>query len=205
MTLTLMGKGDTMRLPKIFVFSLFAAVCLASFPVDTFAQGDGPRPSLAATVSQRLGTDTDITIAYSRPGVKGRVIWGELVPHGLAEGNRYSDNKPFPWRAGANENTTFETTGDLMVEGQRLPAGKYSIHMIPAEGTWTVIFNKTNDAWGSYTYDEAQDALRVTVTPVDAPHQEWLAFGFDELAGTSATVFLHWEELKVPVRIETAN
>jgi hypothetical protein len=194
-----------MRLPKIFVSSLFTAVCLVSFPIDSFAQGDDPRPSLAATVSQRLGTDTEITVTYSRPGVKGRVIWGELVPHGLAPGNSYSDNKPFPWRAGANENTTFECTGDLLVEGQRLPAGKYGIHMIPTGSTWTIIFNKTNDAWGSYSYDEAEDALRVTVTPVAAAHQEWLVYGFEDLAGASATAYLHWEELKVPIRIALAN
>jgi len=200
-----MGKGDAMKLPKIFVFSLIAAICLVSFPIDALAQGDGPRPSLAATTSQRLGTDIDITVTYSRPGVKGRVVWGELVPHGLAAGNQYSDNKPFPWRAGANENTTFENTGDLLVEGQSLPAGKYSIHMIPTESTWTIIFNNTSDAWGSYGYDEAEDALRVTVTPVAAPHQEWLSYGFENLAGTSATAYLHWEELKVPVKIELAN
>lgn len=194
-----------MRLPRILVSSLFIAFCIAIIPSDAFAQGDGPRPSLAATVSQRLGVDTDITITYSRPGVKGRAIWGELVPHGLAPGNRYSNDNPYPWRGGANENTTFETSGDLMIEGQRLPAGKYSIHMIPTESTWTIMFNKTNDAWGSYTYDEAQDALRITVTPVSAPHQEWLAYGFGELAGTSATAYLHWEELKVPFSIEIAN
>ncbi len=205
MTLTLMGKGESMRLPKILVLSLFAAFCLASFPVDSFAQDDAPRPSLAAAVFQRLGVETDITVKYSRPGVKGRVIWGELVPHGLEPGNRYSDNKPFPWRGGANENTTFETSDHLMVEGQPLPAGKYSIHFIPSETTWTVIFNHTNNAWGSYTYNEAWDALRVTVTPVAAPHQEWLMYGFENLAGTSATFFLHWEELKVPVSIELAN
>ena len=194
-----------MLLRKTHVFSIIAFVCLASFPLSAFAQDDGPRPSLGATVSQRLGTETDITIQYSRPGVKGRTVWGDLVPHGMAEGNDYSNGNPIPWRAGANENTTFETTGHLMVEGQRLPAGKYSVHMIPTESTWTIMFNHTNDGWGSYTYDEAWDALRVTVTPVAAAHQEWLLWGFDDLAGTAATVYLHWEELKVPIKIELAN
>ena len=190
---------------KYHLYSIIAVIGLAVFPLTAFAQDDGPRPSLGATVSQRLGTETDITIQYSRPGVKGRTVWGDLVPYGLAPGNRYSNDKPYPWRAGANENTTFETTGHLMVEGQRIPAGKYSVHMIPTESTWTIIFNHTNDAWGSYTYDEAWDALRVTVTPVAAPHQEWLLWGFEDLAGTASTVYLHWEELKVPFKIELAN
>jgi hypothetical protein len=199
-----MGKGETMKLSRIHSYSLLAVFCLASFPMSAVAQ-DGPRPSLMATVSQRLGTDTDITIVYSRPGVKGRVIWGDLVPYGLAPGNNYSNGNPFPWRAGANENTTFETTGDLLVEGQRLPAGKYGVHMIPTESTWTIIFSNKNADWGSFSYDETQDALRVTVTPVAAPHQEWLMFGFDDLAGTSATAYLRWEKLKVPFRVELAN
>jgi hypothetical protein len=194
-----------MLLRKTHVFSMIALACLVSFPLTAFAQGDGPRPSLGATVSQRLGTETDITIQYSRPGVKGRTVWGDLVPYGLAPGNSYSNDNPFPWRAGANENTTIEFGSDLLVEGQRLPAGKYGIHMIPTQSTWTIIFSKQNDIWGSYTYDQAQDALRVTVTPVEAPHQEWLLWGFEDLAGTASTVYLHWEELKVPIGIELAN
>lgn len=193
-----------MSLPKILTCSLFPVFCLANFPVYSLAQ-EGPRLSLMATVSQHLGTDADITIAYSRPGVRGRVIWGDLVPHGMAPGNEYSEGKPFPWRAGANENTTFENTSELLVEGQRLSAGKYGLHMIPSESTWTIIFSNKNAEWGSFSYDESEDALRVTVTPVAAPHQEWLVFGFDGLAGTSATAYLHWEELRVPFRIELAN
>ena len=193
-----------MPLSKIRFYSLLAAVCLLALASGVSAQ-DGPRASLMATVSQRIGTDTDITVTYSRPGVKGRVVWSELVPHGMSEGNNYSDGKPFPWRAGANENTTFESTSDLMVEGQRLPAGKYGVHMIPSETTWIIAFSRTNDAWGSYSYNEADDALRVTVRPVAAPHQEWLLWGFGDLAGTSATAYLHWEELMVPFRVELAN
>ncbi|MFC1640358.1 DUF2911 domain-containing protein [Gemmatimonadota bacterium] len=193
-----------MSLPKIHTCSLLAVFCLASFPMSSLAQ-EGPRLSLVGSVSQRLGTDTDITIVYSRPGVKSRAVWGELVPYGLAPGNEYSEGKPFPWRAGANENTTFENTSDLLVEGQRLPAGKYGLHMIPTESTWTIIFSNKNAEWGSFSYDESEDALRVTVTPVAAPHQEWLVYGFENLAGTSATAYLQWEELKVPVRIELAN
>lgn len=166
------------------------------------AQQGKVRASLKASVTQRLGVDTDITIDYSRPGVKGRKIWGELVPYGLAPGNKYSNEKPFPWRAGANENTTIEFNHDLLIEDQPLPAGKYGIHMIPSEKDWIIIFSNNNSAWGSYSYNEEEDALRITVTPVEAPHQEWLRYGFDDLAGTAATAFLHWEKLKVPFKIE---
>ncbi len=161
--------------------------------------------SLKASVTQRLGTDVDITIEYSRPGVKGRKIWGALVPYGMAPGNKYSENKPYPWRAGANENTTIEFNKDVLIEGKPLPAGKYGIHMIPGEKEWIIIFSKNNSAWGSFAYKQEEDALRVTVTPVKAPHQEWLVFGFDDLAGTSATAYLHWEELKVPFKIKLAQ
>ncbi len=163
------------------------------------------RASLKASVMQTLGTDGMITIEYSRPGVKGRQIWGELVPFGMAPGNKYSENKPYPWRAGANENTTFETNKDLLVEGKPLPAGKYGIHMIPGEKEWTIIFSKNSSAWGSFAYKQEEDALRITVAPVKAPFQEWLEFGFDDLTGTSATAYLHWVELKVPFKIQLAQ
>ena len=190
----------------------FTCICFLIFlsfiftiPSSVQAQGDKIRKSLKASVTQRLGTDTDITIDFSRPGVKGRKIWGELVPFGLAPGNKYSNDKPYPWRAGANENTTIELNKDLLIEGQKLPAGKYGIHMIPSEKDWIIIFSKKNAEWGSFSYDEKEDALRVTVTPVKAPFQEWLTYGFDDLNGTSATAYLHWEELKIPFKIELAD
>ena len=138
----------------------FTCICFLIFlsfiftiPSSVQAQGDKIRKSLKASVTQRLGTDTDITIDFSRPGVKGRKIWGELVPFGLAPGNKYSNDKPYPWRAGANENTTIEFNKDLLIEGQKLPAGKYGIHMIPSEKDWIIIFSKKNAEWGSFSYD----------------------------------------------------
>lgn len=178
---------------------------LLVLPSAATAQEGKIPASLKASVTQRLGTDVDITIEYSRPGVKGRKIWGALVPYGMAPGNKYSENKPYPWRAGANENTTIQFNKDVLVEGKPLPAGKYGIHMIPSEKDWIIIFSKNNSAWGSFAYKEEEDALRITVTPVKAPHQEWLVYGFDELAGTSATAYLHWEELKVPFKIKLAQ
>jgi hypothetical protein len=193
---------------KRYGLTLGIVLCLAfllAMPSATPAQEGKVRASLKASVMQRLGTDTDITIEYSRPGVKGRKIWGGLVPYGLAPGNEYSENKPFPWRAGANENTTIEFNKDVLIEGKPLPAGKYGIHMIPGEKEWVIIFSKNNSAWGSFAYNQEEDALRVTVTPVKAPFQEWLEYGFDDLAGTSATAYLHWEELKVPFKIKLAE
>ena len=184
-----------------FGFFLILGVLLV-LPATSFAQGNQVRASLKASVSQTLGVDTNITIVYSRPGVKGRKIWGELVPYGLAPGNRYSKDQPYPWRAGANENTTIEFNKDIMIEGNKLAAGKYSIHMIPSEKDWIVIFNTKTDGWGSFAYTQEEDALRVTVTPKKAPPMEWLAFGFADLAGTSAVGYLHWEELMVPFKIE---
>ena len=184
----------------LFIFLLL----FTSLP-SAQAQGDKIQASLHASVTQRLGVDTDITFDFSRPGVKGRKIWGELVPYGLNPGNKYSKDKPYPWRVGANKNTTIEFNKDLLVEGKKLPAGKYGIHMIPSSKEWIVIFSTKNEEWGSYSYDEKEDALRITVNPQKANHQEWLLLGFDDLQGTSATAFLHWEELKVPFKVELAK
>jgi len=188
------------------VLGLVVVVAVGLVVSDSaYAQEKKVRASLPASVSQTLGVDTEITIDYSRPGVKGRKIWGELVPYGMNPGNKYSKEKPFPWRAGANEKTTIEISNDVLVDGEALPAGKYSIHMIPSEKDWIIAFNKNSEGWGSYDYDEAQDALRVTVTPVEAPFQEWMRFGFGDLAGTSAVAFLQWEKLKVPFTIALAE
>ena len=169
------------------------------------AQENQIRPSQKASVSQFIGNDTQVTITYSRPAVKGRKVWGDLVPYGLAPGNKYSDNKPYPWRAGANENTTIEITNNVKIEGKALPAGKYSIHMIPSEKEWTLILNKASDLWGSYKYDQASDALRVTVSPSEASFQEWLTYGFEGITDNSAIGYLQWEKLKVPFKIELAQ
>jgi hypothetical protein len=186
----------------IGTLSLLTAFMLTVIPSSTQGQEKEARKSLKASVTQRLGIDTDITFDFSRPGMKGRKIWGDLVPYGMAPGNDYSEGKAYPWRAGANENTTIEFNNDLLVEGIKLPAGKYGIHMIPSEKDWIIIFSKNNAAWGSFAYNPEEDALRVTVQPVQAPHEEWLTYGFDDLAGTSATAFLHWVKIKVPFKIE---
>ena len=182
-------------------FSLIALLSLFLVGSATAQNGQVPA-SPKASISQTIGADTKITFDYSRPAVKGREVWGGLVPYGMAEGNQYSDEKPYPWRAGANENTTVTFGSDVTVAGEPLAAGTYSIHMIPDEtGEWTVIFNKATDGWGSYKYDEGQDALRVMVTPTEAPMAEWLTYGFDDITPSSTQAYLHWAELKVPFEI----
>jgi len=166
-----------------------------------------PRASRAAaspmaSVMQRIGLDTDVTITYSRPSVKGRKIWGELVPYGLAPANQYAP-KPFPWRAGANATTTIEFSKPVKVQGKGLPAGKYGLHMIPEQDKpWTIIFSKNSSGFGSFGYKEEEDALRVTAKPVaEAALTEWLEFGFENLSAASATCYLRWEKLKIPFEL----
>ncbi|MCX6175726.1 MAG: DUF2911 domain-containing protein [Ignavibacteriales bacterium] len=192
-----------MRFNKFFIAAISFLIILS---ITTIAQQENkPRQSLKASVSQRIGVDNDITIIYSRPGVKGRKIWDDLVPYGLAPGNKNSNNNPFPWRGGANENTTIEFGKDVTVEGNKLPAGKYGLHFIPGEKNWIIIFSKNNSNWGSFTYNQKDDALRITVTAAKAPFEEWLTYGFDDLNGNSATAFLKWEELKVQFKIATVK
>jgi len=147
-----------------------------------------PRPSQRAMAMQRIGL-TDITVTYHRPLVAGRKVWGALVPYGQV------------WRAGANENTTIEFSGPVSVEGQPLPKGIYGLHMIPTADSWTVIFSRMASAWGSFTYDQKEDALRVTVKPQPAEFHEALAYDFDDVTADSAVVTLRWEKLAVPFRV----
>ncbi|MCP5103458.1 MAG: DUF2911 domain-containing protein [bacterium] len=152
-----------------------------------------PNPSQKAVVTQTVGL-TDVTIVYHRPGVKGRVIWGDLVPYDKI------------WRTGANNATTIEFSADVMVQGNALTAGKYGLYTIPGKDEWTFIFSKQNDLWGAGGYKEDQDALRVKVKPIAAPGVcEWMMFGFTDLADNSAKVFLCWEKLMVGfvLKVET--
>jgi hypothetical protein len=148
-----------------------------------------PQPSPEASVGQTVGL-TEISIHYHRPAVNKRKVWGELVPYGEV------------WRAGANENTTFTVSSPVKVEGKSLAAGTYGLHMIPTEKEWAVVFSKMSNAWGSFSYDPKEDALRVTVTPARAPFEERLSYSFADPTNRAATLVLRWEETAVPVRIE---
>jgi tetratricopeptide (TPR) repeat protein len=149
---------------------------------------DLPRDSQHSVVTQRIGI-TDITINYHRPLVKGRTIWGKVVPYGEV------------WRAGANENTTIKFTDAVSIEGKPLDKGVYGLHMIPGENEWTVIFSKNHTAWGSFTYKEADDALRITVKPQPSEMHEALTYDFDDVKRDSAVATLRWEKLAVPFKI----
>jgi tetratricopeptide (TPR) repeat protein len=147
-----------------------------------------PRDSQRASVSQRVGI-TDITVNYHRPLVKGRTIWGKVVPYGQV------------WRAGANENTTITFTDPVSIEGKPLEKGTYGLHMIPNQDQWTVIFSKVNTAWGSFTYKESEDALRVNVKPLTADMEEALAYEVDQPSENSAVVTMRWEKVAVPFKV----
>jgi predicted negative regulator of RcsB-dependent stress response len=149
-----------------------------------------PEQSPAASVSQTIGL-TEITVAYHRPAIGGRPIWGKLVPYGE------------PWRVGANENTTITFSTDVKVGGKPLKAGTYGLHALPTAKDWTIMFSTMSAAWGSFTYDQKEDAARITVTPrATTASIERLLYRFDDPTETKATLVLAWEKLEVPITIE---
>ncbi len=148
-----------------------------------------PDFSQHARVLQRLGL-TDITIDYSRPALRGRKMFGGALAYGEV------------WRAGANFNTTFEVTDPVTIEGQPLPRGVYGLHMIPGETSWTVIFSRNSTSWGSFSYDPAEDALRVTVKPRAIEPQEMLSYELVDVTPRSTVVTMRWERVEVPFRVE---
>src|SRR5215472_15146353 len=185
------GKGNrhnmktTMRKPLVLCLAIAGLGQIAS------AQSDLKLPdvSQAAEVKQRIAL-TDIAVKYHRPLVNGRKIWGGLVPYGKV------------WRAGANENTTIEFSDPVSVEGKPLDKGTYGLHMIPNADSWTVIFSKTNTGWGSFSYDQKEDALRVNVKPKPLDQsEEALEYEFENLKPDSTTVTLKWEKLGVPFTV----
>src|SRR5579864_979567 len=150
-----------------------------------------PRESQRASVSQRIGI-TDITINYHRPQVKGRKVLGPGSPQPYGQ----------VWRAGANENTTINFSTDVTVEGKPLSKGVYGLHMIPGESDWTIIFSKNSTSWGSFTYDQAEDALRVNVKSHPAEMEEALVYDFDNVHHNEATIVMRWEKVAVPIHVE---
>jgi tetratricopeptide (TPR) repeat protein len=179
----------------------------AQFPGLTLPpSGDNQR----AAVIQFIGP-ARVSIEYSSPKVHGPdgkdrhgQIWGKLVPYGLANLG-FGNGKPVPWRAGANENTVFELSNDVTIEGKTLPAGRYGLHMIAGPEEWTLIFSKNSSAWGSFFYDDTEDALRVTVKPKKHDYREWLTYEFTARKPDEATAELQWEELAVPWTIKVPN
>jgi hypothetical protein len=170
-------------LPALLAFSALAAL------VPLSAQQEPKiKPSQHGTVSQRIA-DTTITIEYNRPVARGRELFGKLVPYGRV------------WCPCADDATTIQLSTAVMVEGQELPAGKYSIWTEPDPDKWTVIFSKTADAWHT-RYPAGQDALRLQITPRAGSHMETMAFYFPVVDGNKAELAFHWGTVVVPMRIE---
>lgn len=169
------------------MLSLLVLGALIAAPAS--AELKTPRPSPNATVTQVIGL-TDSKITYSRPSVKGRAIWGGLVPYGQ------------PWRTGANEATTVTFSSDVTVQGQKLPAGTYSLYTVPTEGEWTVVLNKGTELPSSDKFKKEDDVVRVQVKPqMVADSQESMSLGFENVKLESADLVLRWEKLRLPVAI----
>lgn len=169
-------------------FTLFLLLQLTAFTQELRT----PRPSPDAAVTQYVGV-TEITVDYSSPGVKGRKIWGELVPYGEV------------WRTGANEVTSITFSDPVKVNGNDLTSGTYGIHMIPGESEWEIIFSKDTEVDGSSTYDPAKDALRIKVKPEEHHFMERMTFLFTDVTDNSVNINLVWENLKVPFAVEVAT
>ena len=164
-----------------------------------------------SSVTQGIGP-VRVNITYNSPDVHGPQgedrrgkIWGALVPYGLVDLGFGTCGDQCPWRGGANENTVFTVSHDVTVEGQRLPAGSYGLHFIPAADEWTVVFSKNHTSWGSYFYDPKEDALRVQVKPSRGEYNEWLTYEFMDRKPDRATVALKWEDLQVPFTVAVDN
>lgn len=182
----------------IDMFSLLKAICLVLLigvlviPMNNiFAQNfETPRPSPNATVSQTVGV-THVSIDYSSPGVKGRKIWGELVPYNEV------------WRSGANEVTSITFDDPVRINGNELPAGTYGIHTIPGESEWEIIFSKDTEVDDASQFNEEKEILRINATPQDVPFTERLMFVFTNTTDTYSEVNLIWETIKISFDIET--
>lgn len=176
------------------LMSLFACLLLiglVSQPVTAQERGsDEARVSPNATVSQTIGT-TEVLVTYGRPGVRDREIFGGLVAYDEV------------WRTGANESTVIVLSDDVMIEGEEVPEGTYSVYTIPGEDEWTIIINEKL-SWGTQ-YDESMDHVRVTVEPEDSYFVEQFMIYFEDVSENSAEMVLHWDDTRVPVSISTGG
>lgn len=183
-----MKKLNNLLSATTIVLTLFLAGINSS---ESYSQQkEEVRLSPKAMVEQTVGF-TEVTIDYSRPGVKGRKIWSGLVPYNVV------------WRAGANEATKITFSTDVKIDGKKLKAGSYSFFAIPGQKTWILIFNKVANQWGAFEYNDVEDALRIEVTPMpNTCWQEWLAYTINKSSDNKAVIMLEWEKLKVPFNVE---
>lgn len=167
---------------------LLVAVLVALPSASVAAQIRLPEASPQARVHHEIGISS-VTIEWHRPGVKGRTIWGGLVPYDQV------------WRLGANEATTLELSHDATINGTPISSGKYALFAIPGRDRWTFIVNSRAEQWGAYFHDPARDVLRFEAKPASAPFQEWLSFELNPLDGETLEAAVHWERVRVPFRI----
>ena len=190
-----MQKAITI-LSMLFLISI---ISYSQIPLTVLPSGGNKK----AVVGEQIGL-TKVVINYDRPGVKGREgkIWGQLVHVGYMD-QGFGNAKMAPWRAGSNENTTMEFSTDVKIEGKDLPAGKYGFFIAYDPNECTLIFSKNSSSWGSYYYNEKEDALRVKVKPVALDKSvEWLKYEFSNETENSATIALMWEKLMIPFKVE---
>ncbi len=187
---------------------LLASATLVASSVATYGQSitlppdaDNERSEVVQQIGMvRAALDNHSPDVHGPNGEDRRgKIWGGLVPWGIHDLG--FNGRKGPWRAGANENTVFSVSHPVLIEGKPLAAGRYGLHMLAGESEWTIIFSKNSSSWGSFSYDQAEDALRVTVKPEKAPYREWLTYDFTDRRPDRATVALLWEELRVPFTI----
>jgi hypothetical protein len=173
-----------MKLPVLTVALLLSAT------LSTYAQIDLPAASPAATVSQQVGLGT-VTIEYARPSLKGRTMFGDRVPYGKV------------WRTGANKITNLVLSEDMLVDGKKVPAGRYGLYALPTATDFTFILNKDANTWGAYGYKEANDLMRIPVkTEKTATPTEALTFEFADFTPTSANLVMRWEKVLVKLPIK---
>ncbi len=173
------------------IFAVAVALATICIVGVVSAQQKTYQLSPAASVSQTVGL-TDITVTYHRPGVKGRKIWGELVPYDKV------------WRAGANEATAVAFSTDVTIGGKPVKAGSYSFFVIPRKGEWSVILN-SQPQWGAYSYDSTKNVLQYSLKPEVAPNEERLSYTFTDPTGNSVKLVLRWEKIALPVEIEAGT
>jgi hypothetical protein len=175
-----------MKIRILGLIILFILFSFASFAQELVL----PLASPKATVSQTIGL-TDISVNYHTPSTRGREIWGKLVPFGKV------------WRTGANEATLVTFSDDVVVQGEKLPAGTYSLFTIPeSHDNWTIIFNKNPNQWGAFDYKENEDVLRVPVQAIPGDFHETLFFSFTNIKPTSGELNINWEKIRIPIKIE---
>jgi hypothetical protein len=184
---------------------LLSALVCTLILFENKAQGiTTPRtPSPGSTVIQTIGIST-VTVNYSRPAVKGREVWGKLVPFGWNK-ETFGAGNLSPWRAGANENTVITLSHDATVQGKSVPAGKYGLFfVINQDNSGEVIISKDYQSWGNFWYDPTHDVMRAPITTRENTHTEFLTYDFVNLNKTSGELVLSWEKKQFPVKIEFA-